>query len=116
LAVGRQYTTYTSCDDPHDVEIFESLDLFDTRLDVPYPGRDVIASGAGPACALAFGSGKITGPDKAKLRVAALIPSATAFAYRSSPTSSFSSRSVLCVLYAADGTQITGSRIAKPAP
>ena len=29
--------------------------------------------------------------------------------------SSFSTRTVLCVLYAADGTQLTGSRIAKPA-
>ena len=116
LAVGRQYASSTSCTDPHDVEIFDSLDLFDTQLDIPYPGRDALAAGAGPACGLAFESGKIAGPDKAKLRVAALVPSAAAFAYRSSPTSSFSSRSVLCALYAADGAQITDSRIAKAAP
>ena len=115
LAVGRQYTSTTSCDDPHDVEIFEALDLFDTQLDLPYPGRETVAAGAGPACALAFNSGKIAGPDKAALRVAALAPSADAFAYRSSPTSSFSTRTVLCALYAADGTQLSGSRIAKPA-
>ena len=115
--VGRRAAVHhdTSCDDPHDVEIFDSLDLFD------YPARRALPrtrghrGRGGPACALVFGSGKITGPDKAKLRVAALVPSAAAFAYRSSPTSSFSSRSVLCALYAADGTQITGSRIAKPA-
>jgi eukaryotic-like serine/threonine-protein kinase len=114
LAVGRQYSSYVSCDDPHDVEVFEALDLFDTQLELPYPSRETIAAGAGPACALVFDSGKITGADKASLRVAALAPSAEAFAYRSSPTSSFSTRTVLCALYAADGTQLTGSRIAKP--
>jgi hypothetical protein len=116
LAVGRQYASYVSCDDPHDVEIFETLDLFDTQLELPYPGREAIAAGVGPACALAFDSGKVAGPDKAALRVAALAPSAQAFAYRSSPTSSFSTRKVLCALYAADGTQLSGSRIAKPTP
>ncbi|MBV9922566.1 MAG: serine/threonine protein kinase [Pseudonocardia sp.] len=115
LAVGRQYTSSASCSDPHDVEIFDSLELFDHQLDMPYPGRETIAAGAGSACALDFSTGRIVGPDKAKLRVAALVPSAAAFAYRSSPTSSFSTRSVLCALYAADGTQITGSRIATPA-
>ena len=68
------------------------LDLFDTQLDMPYPGRETVAAGAGPACALIFNSGKIAGADKAALRVAALAPSAEAFAYRSSPTSSFSTR------------------------
>ncbi len=116
LAVGRQYTTPTSCAGPHDVEVFDSVDLFDTQLTLPYPGRDVIADAAGPACALVFGSGKIAGADKATLRVAALVPSAAAFAHRSSPTSSFSTRSVLCALYAADGSPITGSRIAQPTP
>jgi eukaryotic-like serine/threonine-protein kinase len=115
LAVGRRYTTTALCDDPHDVEIFDSLDLFDTQLNEPYPGRDVVAAGAGPACALAFDTGRIVGADKARLRVAALVPSAAAFAYRSSPTSSFGTRSILCALYAADGTQLTGTRIAKPA-
>src|SRR5689334_9104953 len=115
LAVGRRYTTTATCDDPHDVEIFDSIGLFDTQLDMPYPGRETVAAGAGPACALIFDSGRIAGPDKAALRVAALAPSAQAFAYRSSPTSSFGSRSILCALYAADGSQLTGSRIAKPA-
>jgi eukaryotic-like serine/threonine-protein kinase len=115
LAVGRQYTTTASCDDPHDVEVFDSIGIFDTQLDMPYPGRETVAAGAGPACALIFNTGRIAGPDKAALRVAAIAPSAEAFAYRSSPTSSFGSRSVLCALYAADGSQITGSRIAKPA-
>ena len=96
----------------------------DLRLDRPLRhlarhalprARNRRPAGAGPACALIFNSGRIAGADKAELRVAALVPSAEAFAYRSSPTSSFSTRSVLCALYAADGTQITGSRIAKPA-
>ena len=114
LAVGRQYSTTATCDDPHDVEIFDSIDLFDTQLAMPYPGRETVAAGAGPACVLIFNSGRIAGADKAALRVAALAPSAEAFAYRSSPTSSFGSRSILCALYAADGSQLSGSRIAKP--
>ena len=74
LAVGRQYATTATCDDPHDVEIFDAIDLFDTQLDMPYPGRETVAAGAGPACALIFNSGRIAGPDKAALRVAALAP------------------------------------------
>lgn len=114
LSAGRQYTSSASCDDPHDVEVFASLDLLDTQLDEPYPGREALTAPAASACTLAF-STMIVGQDKASLRVAALMPSQTAFAARSSPTSSFTSRSVLCALYAADGSQITGTRIAKGA-
>ena len=114
LAVGRQYTTTTLCDDPHDVEIFDTVDLLDTQLNEAYPGRQALTAAAGPACGLIFGSGKIVGPDKAGLRVAALVPSEKAFAFKSSPTSSYGQRTVLCALYAADGAQLTGSRVAKP--
>ncbi len=113
LAVGRQYTTTTLCDDPHDVEIFDTVDLLDSQLNEPYPGRQALTAAAGAACGLIFGSGKITGLDKAGLRVAALVPSEAAFAYKPSPTSSYSQRTVLCALYAADGSQLTGSRVAK---
>jgi hypothetical protein len=114
LTVGRQYTSSAICQEPHDVEVFASLDLLDTQLDEPYPGRETLAPPAASACTLAF-STMIVGQDKASLRVAALVPSAAAFADRSTPTSSFTTRSVLCVLYAADGSQITGSRLAKGA-
>jgi hypothetical protein len=114
LALGRKYTSSAICDEPHDVEVFDSLDLLDTQLDEPYPGREALTAPAASACTLAF-STMIVGQDKANLRVAALVPSQTAFSDRSSPTSSFTSRSVLCALYAADGSQITGTRIAKPA-
>ncbi|HEY0816152.1 MAG TPA: hypothetical protein VGE11_22995, partial [Pseudonocardia sp.] len=113
LAVGRQYTSPAVCGEPHDVEVFTSLDLIDTQLDEPYPGRQALGAAAASACSLVFGTAMIVGQDKANLRVAALVPSAAAFAERPSPTSSFSSRAVLCALYAADGSQITGSRIAK---
>ena len=113
LTVGRQYASSTVCEEPHDIEVFASLELFDTQLDEPYPGREALAAPAASACALVFGTGMIVGPDKANLRVAALVPSQAAFAERPTPTSSFSKRSVLCALYAADGGQITGTRIAK---
>lgn len=114
LTVGRQYTSYASCEEPHDVEVFANLDLLDTQLDGPYPGREALAGPAASACGLAF-STMIAGQDKANLRVAALVPSQSAFAERTTPTSSFSGRAVLCVVYAADGTQIIGSRLTKGA-
>ncbi|MBA3908138.1 MAG: hypothetical protein H0X35_15880, partial [Pseudonocardiales bacterium] len=114
LAPGRQYTSYAVCEEPHDLEVFANVDLLDVQLDEPYPGREALAAPAGSACTLAF-STMIVGQDKAGLRVAALVPSEAAFADRASPTSSFGTRSVLCALYAADGSQITGSRLAKGA-
>jgi hypothetical protein len=114
LAVGRQYTTYVSCDDPHDVEIFERLDLFDSQLAtaLPRPGDGRRGRRARLCAGLRLREDRRGGQGGAAGGRAR--PSAEAFAYRTSPTSSFSTRSVLCVLYAADGSQLTGSRIAKP--
>jgi hypothetical protein len=66
------------------------------------------------ACRLQFDS-LVVGPDRDRLVVTALVPSAESFTRdtRSSPESdpAFGRRSVHCLLTAADGSQLTGSRL-----
>jgi hypothetical protein len=65
---------------------------------------------------LVFGSGLIVGEDKERLAVTALVPSQASFEFRADPSSSYSGRNVICLLHAADGSQLTGTRIAEEAP
>lgn len=113
LAPGRSYPsgTYVSCDDPHDLEVFGVLAPFDTQRDLPYPGADDLGAYARASCTLLFDSALVDGADKARLQVVGLIPTAASFAAKAS--SSFAGRSVICVLRAADNSQLTGTRIAK---
>lgn len=113
LAPGRSYTssTYVSCDDPHDLEVFGVLDAFGTQRALPYPAADDLAGYARSACTLLFDSALVEGQDKARLQVVGLVPSAAAFSAKVS--TSFTTRDVICVLRAADGSQLTGTRIAK---
>jgi hypothetical protein len=115
LVAGRQFPSGStvSCDNPHDLEIFETLNPFDSQRDLPYPGRAQFAAYAGSACTLIFGSGVITGTDKSALEVAALVPSEKEFGKRADSSSSYTDRTVICLLRAANGTQLTGTRIAK---
>jgi hypothetical protein len=117
LVAGRQFpsSSTVSCDTPHDVEIFETLDPFGTQRAMAYPGREQLSGYASAACGLVFDSAVITAAGKDRLQVAALVPSDASFAKRASPTSSFTDRDVICLLRAADGTQLTGTRISKAA-
>lgn len=113
LVAGHQFpdTASVGCDSPHELQIFATVDLLDTTDDYAYPGRDQLAAAASPSCQLTFGSALIIGADKSSLRVAVLVPSASAFTARPTPTSSFPNRHAICVLRKADGSQLTGSRI-----
>jgi hypothetical protein len=59
----------------------------------------------------------VTGDDKDKLTISLLVPSQGAFeantATPGSSSPSYQSRTVYCVLRAADGSQLTGSRVIK---
>lgn len=114
LVVGHQFpsSAAVSCDSPHELEVFATVDLLDTEHDLTWPGRDALAGAAGPSCQLVFDSALVAGPDKSALRVAVLVPSAGAFSNRPGPTSSFSDRHAVCVLRRADGSQLSGTRIA----
>jgi hypothetical protein len=116
LAPGRAFPSgsVVSCDAPHDLEVFQTLDPFGTQFALPYPGTRQLSAYAGAACRLVFDSAVITGADKDRLDVTALVPSQTAFGIRSS-SDSFAERDVICVLSSADGSQLTGSRVAEGA-
>lgn len=113
LAPGRSYPSGSSvsCTDPHDLEVFGVLAPFDSRRVLPYPGLGNLAGYARSACTLLFDSALVQGPDKARLQVVGLVPAAAAFTARTA--SGFGTRDVICVLRAADGSQLTGTRIAK---
>jgi serine/threonine protein kinase len=116
LAAGRSFPSSTvSCDGPHDLEVFETFDPFGTQRALPYPGRAALGAYAAAACTLVFDSTLVTGPDKDRLEVAALVPSQTAFESRADSSSSFTDRDVICLLRAADGSQLTGTRISEDA-
>ena len=69
-----------------------------------------------PACALTFGSGVVDAPDRDQLAVTALVPSAAEFGRDTSGSGTpvYGQRQVFCVLAAADGSQLTGTRLAAP--
>ena len=114
LAPGRSFPSGStvSCDAPHDLEVFRTFTPFGTTRELPYPGREPLARFGASACSLTFGSALIDGPDKDRLAVTALIPSQAAFETRGS-SSGYPGRDVICVLHAADGSQLAGTRIAK---
>ena len=113
LAPGRSYPSGTSvsCEGPHDLEVFGVLDPFGTQRDLPDPGVEDLSGYARSACTLLFDSALVEGPGKAGLQVVGLVPTAGSFTARES--SSFTGRDVICVLRAADGAQLTGTRISK---
>ncbi|WP_300014856.1 serine/threonine-protein kinase [Pseudonocardia sp.] len=102
-----------TCTNPHVAELFAEWDTVATSRDVPYPRR--IDEFAATACAMLFESGQIVEDGKDRLAVIALLPSEGEFV-RNTATSgspSFGERSVSCFLTNADGTQLTGSRVAE---
>ncbi|MFC4947067.1 serine/threonine-protein kinase [Pseudonocardia sp. GCM10023141] len=115
LGVGTSFTpgSSTSCDEPHDIEVFAALTPFPSSGAVSYPGREALAAAAAATCSSIFGTDTITGPDKATLQTVAIVPSAAAFGR--AVGGSYDTRQQLCVLHAADGHQLTGTRISPPA-
>ncbi len=114
LAPGRSFASgaYTSCDNPHDLEIFQILSPFDAQRTLPYPGLVDLTGYSRAGCTLIFDSALVEGADKAKLQVVALVPTQSSFETRSDSGSSYTGREVTCLLRAADGAQLTGTRLA----
>ncbi len=114
---GRQIDSSATvdCAAPHSAEVFGIVDTFTAQETVPYPAAR-LAELAVAACALRFDSAAVAGADKDRLTVTALVPSEAEFgrdtAGSGGPT--FDRRSVYCVLAAADGSRLTGTRIAEP--
>ncbi|GAA0637842.1 serine/threonine-protein kinase [Kutzneria viridogrisea] len=116
MATSRSYTTGTACTEPHDIEVFANPSTLDTSYKGSYPGQDAVSRDAEGSCALVFASDKISFQDRdTKLRFRALVPSADAWNRKKSEDSSEGpARESFCVLFAADGSQLTQSAIARP--
>jgi serine/threonine protein kinase len=105
-----------SCDEPHEAEIFAGQELYSSSTEVGYPGESQLSALGIGTCRFYFDSALVTGSDKARLEVVALVPGETVFGEDSSTVvgvHSYSKRNVYCVLRAADGSQLTGTRIAQ---
>jgi hypothetical protein len=112
VAAGRDFPSSTSvlCTEPHDAELYVVVTTFDSSAKIPYPGEAALSAYGERACQLYFGSALVRGDDKAKLDVVVLVPTDQEFSTASSG-GYFSNRSVMCLLQARDGAQLTGARL-----
>jgi eukaryotic-like serine/threonine-protein kinase len=115
-APGRTIDSGASrtCDAVHDSQVYRALSPYSTDYELPYPGLEGLRDYGTAACRMFFDT-IVTGADKDSLAITLLLPSEAAFTEDTrSPTSStpsFQSRDVFCVLSAADGRQLTGTRL-----
>jgi eukaryotic-like serine/threonine-protein kinase len=93
--------TATDCAGPHGAEVVATLDPY-AEHDVPHPGADALARFAAGACTAAF-EAVVAPPDRAGLELTALVPAPSAFGA--------GDRAVHCLVRAADGSALTGSRV-----
>jgi eukaryotic-like serine/threonine-protein kinase len=94
--------TAVDCAGPHAAEVVATLDPYGER-DVPNPGPDVLARFAAAGCTAAFGA-VVPAANRGGLELVALVPAQAAF--------SAGDRDVHCLVRAADGSMLTGSRVA----
>jgi eukaryotic-like serine/threonine-protein kinase len=116
ITAGRSVSSgaTVTCSDVHDAEVYATFTPFDSTDDVPYPGVDAFGAFGRSACSLMFGSALIGGADKATLQVVVLVPGEQEFSAKTT-SGYFQSRLVICALQSGDGSQLTGTRIVKPA-
>jgi hypothetical protein len=110
---GRRVTnnTHVECDESHVFQVFETRTFYrapdpsyEDFPDIDYPGQDGLVRFAEADCEMIFNSAKVpAGRDKSALRYRALVPTERAWDDQ---------RDVVCVLYRADGNQMSGSLVA----
>ncbi|MCO1654854.1 serine/threonine-protein kinase [Pseudonocardia humida] len=102
------------CDEVHDSQVFAAYLPYGSDDEVRYPGAEDFREFGAAACRMYFDN-VVVGEDKDQLAVTLLLPSEEAFQddTRSAGASrpSYQSRGVYCVLSAADGRQLTGTRV-----
>ncbi len=114
IGAGRAVSSAASvsCDQPHDAEVFAALAPFDSYTAMRYPGERGLLDYGEKACALLFGSDRVTG-SKTELEIVVLVPTEAQFIAMSSSGSSYPGREVMCALETRDGSQLTNPRLAK---
>jgi len=115
-APGRAVGSSSSadCEERHEAEVFAKMDVYSSSTVINYPGVPQLSAVGAANCQFYFDSELVVGSDKSRLEVVALVPSQALFALDSSTTPgyrSFSGRTLYCVLRAADGSQLEGTRI-----
>jgi hypothetical protein len=102
------------CDEVHDSQVYGFVATYGSDTEVDYPGAENLEALGTAACGMYFDS-LVVGEDRDDLAITVLLPSEQAFAADSrsegSSTPSFQTRDVFCVLTAADGRQLTGTRV-----
>jgi eukaryotic-like serine/threonine-protein kinase len=113
---GIGSSSAVSCDERHEAEVFAGLPLYSSSTVVAYPGEQQLRALGVSTCRFYFDSALIVGSDKSRLEVVALVPTEATFQRDSSSVAgspTFAGRTVYCVLRAADGSQLEGSRLAE---
>lgn len=112
---GIESNSGVACDERHEAEQFATLTLYSSNEVHDYPGdRQLRALGAS-TCRFYFDSPLVVGQDKTGLEVVALVPAEAEFQRDTSTTPgyrSYAGREMHCVLRAADGGQLEGTRVA----
>jgi hypothetical protein len=117
-APGRGIGSNSSvaCEERHEAELYAGTELYSSSTVVAYPGDQQLRALGAATCRFYFDSALVVGSDKSRLEVVALVPTEATFQHDSSTVpgySTFSGRSVYCVLRAVDGSQLEGSRVAQ---
>jgi eukaryotic-like serine/threonine-protein kinase len=94
-----------NCDEPHELQVFDWRTVYgipdetSDEVNIGFPGAEPLAAYAERLCALSFGSQLVTDENKAtELRFRAVVPAERAWS---------EVRTIHCVLYRADGGQLT---------
>jgi eukaryotic-like serine/threonine-protein kinase len=109
LSAGRKFASNssTSCDDPHDFQVYGYGDAISSSQNTRYPGYADLAADAQTWCTEVFDSDVVAAKDKTKLGYLALIPAQAAWQVRSDDSSGQHTRDEYCVVYNRDHTQLT---------
>ncbi|SDG32558.1 Septum formation [Lentzea fradiae] len=103
--------TREECDEPHDFEVFDSVDTLPSQSSLPdaaYPGVDALKSLGVARCEMTLNSEWVK--DGSKLKLTTLVPSETAW---TKDKSGSAKRKIWCLASARDGGKLDGSVIAK---
>ena len=116
-APGRGISSDSSvaCEERHEAEYYAGVALYSSSTVVDYPGEQQLRALGAASCRFYFDSALVVGADKSRLEVVALVPTEATFQHDSSTVAgyrSYSNRNVYCMLRAADGSQLEGTRIA----
>jgi eukaryotic-like serine/threonine-protein kinase len=112
---GIESNSAVACDERHEAERFAEVELYPSNEVAGYPGDPQLRALGASACRFYFDSPLVVGPDKSTLEVVALVPAEVEFGKDSSTSPgyhSYKGRVLYCVLRAADGAQLEGSRVA----